>query len=83
MSAPAAPPAWQTTGKIADRWENVDSMRVHRVASLLGLIDSKRHRRVVELVAEYSPAAVGLIERELRSRGYVSRGCKPQSGRLS
>ena len=82
MSAPAAPPAWQTTGEIADRWENVEAMRVHRVASLLGLIDSKRHRRVVELVAEYSPAAVGLIERELRSRGYVSCGCKPQSGRL-
>jgi hypothetical protein len=70
LTADAAPPPWETCGAIAARWERVTSMHVHKMASILGLLDSKRHRRLVNLVAEYSPAAAGRIERELRSRGY-------------
>ena len=66
--------------QIARRHLGVTSQRVGQVITLLGLRDSKFHcKAILNKVAGrdravvshlYSPAAVGLIERELKSRGY-------------
>ncbi len=71
---------WLRPTEIARRHLGVTPQRVGLVITLLGLRDSKAHcKAVVNKVAGrsrsvvshlYSPAAVGLIERELRSRGY-------------
>jgi hypothetical protein len=71
---------WLSPRQIARRHLGVTSQRVGQVISLLGLRDSKFHCKAVLNKAAgrdravvshlYSPAAVGLIERELKSRGY-------------
>lgn len=71
---------WLSPTQIAARHLGVTPQRVGQVISLLGLRDSKAHSKAVlnkavgrdrAVVSHlYSPAAVGLIERELRSRGY-------------
>jgi hypothetical protein len=71
---------WLSPTQIARRHLGVTRQRVGQVISLLGLRDSKVHSKAVlnkvagrdrAVVSHlYSPAAVGLIERELRSRGY-------------
>jgi hypothetical protein len=71
---------WLSPKQIARRHLGVSSQRVGQVISLLGLRDSKFHSKAVLNKAAgreravvshlYSPAAVGLIERELKSRGY-------------
>lgn len=70
MSAPTEAPPWETCSAIADRWEQVTVARVARVVILLGLGSSRRHTGERDGLPTFSPAAVGLIERELRSRGY-------------
>jgi hypothetical protein len=71
---------WLSPKQIARRHLGVSSQRVGQVISLLGLRDSKFHSKAILNKAAgrdravvshlYSPAAVGLIERELKSRGY-------------
>src|SRR5690606_16648211 len=71
---------WLSPTQIAARHLGVTPQRVGQVITLLGLRDSKVHSKAVlnkavgrdrTVVSHlYSPAAVGLIERELRSRGY-------------
>ncbi len=61
---------WETCSAIADRWESVTVARVASVVMLLGLGSSKRHTGERGGKPTFSPAAVGLIEREIRSRGY-------------
>lgn len=71
---------WLSPSEIARRHLGVTPQRVGQVISLLGLRESKVHAKAVlnkaigrdrTVVSHlYSPAAVGLIERELRSRGY-------------
>jgi hypothetical protein len=71
---------WLSPKQIARRHLGVSSQRVGQVITLLGLRDSKFHSKAVLNKAAgreravvshlYSPAAVGLIERELKSRGY-------------
>lgn len=71
---------WMSPKQIARRHLGVTGQRVGQVISLLGLRDSKFHCKAVlnkavgrdrAVVSHlYSPAAVGLIERELKSRGY-------------
>jgi hypothetical protein len=71
---------WLSPTQIAARHLGVSPQRVGQVITLLGLRDSKVHSKAVlnkavgrdrAVVSHlYSPAAVGLIERELRSRGY-------------
>lgn len=71
---------WLSPTQIAGRHLGVTAQRVGQVITLLGLRDSKVHSKAVlnkavgrdrAVVSHlYSPAAVGLIERELRSRGY-------------
>jgi hypothetical protein len=71
---------WLSPKQIARRHLGVTGQRVGQVISLLGLRDSKFHSKAVLNKAAgreravvshlYSPAAVGLIERELKSRGY-------------
>jgi hypothetical protein len=71
---------WLSPTEIARRHLGVTPTRVGQVISLLGLRDSRAHSKAVLNKAPgrersvithlYSPAAVGLIERELRSRGY-------------
>lgn len=71
---------WLSPKQIARRHLGVSGQRVGQVISLLGLRDSKFHSKAVlnkvagrdrAVVSHlYSPAAVGLIERELKSRGY-------------
>ena len=63
-------PPWETATGIAERWERVTVPRVRQFVSLLGLTCSKKHCRMAGSTVEYSPAAVGLIEREIRSRGH-------------
>lgn len=58
--------SWKTAAQIADRWPGVLGLRVARIAHLLGLDSSSKHVKN----GAYSAAAVGLIERELQSRGY-------------
>jgi hypothetical protein len=71
---------WLSPTEIARRHLGVTPARVGQVISLLGLRESRAHSKAVLNKAPgrersvithlYSPAAVGLIERELRSRGY-------------
>ncbi len=71
---------WLSPTEIARRHLGVTPTRVGQVISLLGLRESRAHSKAVLNKAPgrersvishlYSPAAVGLIERELRSRGY-------------
>lgn len=71
---------WLSPKQIATRHLGVTAQRVGQVITLLGLRESKVHSKAVlnkavgrdrAVVSHlYSPAAVGLIERELRSRGY-------------
>lgn len=71
---------WLSPKQIARRHLGVSGQRVGQVITLLGLRDSKFHSKAVlnkvagrdrAVVSHlYSPAAVGLIERELKSRGY-------------
>jgi hypothetical protein len=71
---------WLNPTQIAARHLGVSPQRVGQIITLLGLRDSKVHSKAVlnkavgrdrAVVSHlYSPAAVGLIERELRSRGY-------------
>ncbi len=71
---------WLSPTEIARRHLGVTPQRVGQVISLIGLRDSKTHSKAILNKAPgrersvvthlYSPAAVGLIERELRSRGY-------------
>jgi hypothetical protein len=62
--------AWRSASAIAAKWVGVTAPRVYRAILLLGLRGSADHRRVVGGRAEYSPAAVALIERELAASGY-------------
>ncbi|MFV8749918.1 hypothetical protein ACNOYE_05170 [Nannocystaceae bacterium ST9] len=71
---------WLSPTEIARRHLGVTPARVGQVISLIGLRESRAHSKAVLNKAPgrersvithlYSPAAVGLIERELRSRGY-------------
>jgi hypothetical protein len=71
---------WATPTQIAARWHDMTALRVGRVIVALGLKGSRAHARAVLNKARghdrtvvshvYSPAAVALIERELRSRGH-------------
>ena len=77
---PMIEPGWLSPTQIARRHLGVTPQRVGQVITLTGLRDSKVHSKAVlnktvgrdrAVVSHlYSPAAVGLIERELRSRGY-------------
>lgn len=77
---PSIEHGWLSPTQIAARHLGVTPQRVGQIITLLGLRDSKVHSKAVlnktvgrERAAVshlYSPAAVGLIERELRSRGY-------------
>lgn len=71
---------WSTPTQIAARWSGITAMRVGKLIAHLGLKGSRAHSRAYLTKARghlrtvishvYSPAAVALIERELRSRGY-------------
>ncbi|PRP97607.1 hypothetical protein ENSA5_33000 [Enhygromyxa salina] len=71
---------WLSPTQVARRHLGVTPQRVGQIISLLGLRESKVHSKAVlnktvgrdraVVTHIYSPAAVGLIERELRSRGY-------------
>jgi hypothetical protein len=71
---------WMTPTQIAARWQDASPLRVGRVIGALGLKGSRAHSRALLSKARgfdrtvvsyvYSPAAVALIERELRSRGH-------------
>ena len=71
---------WSTPAQIAERWCGMTPMRVGKLIAHLGLKGSRAHSRAYLSKARgsertvighvYSPAAVGLIERELRSRGF-------------
>lgn len=77
---PSIEHGWLSPTEIARRHLGVTPARVGQVISLLGLRESRAHSKAVLNKAPgrersvithlYSPAAVGLIERELRSRGY-------------
>lgn len=77
---PSIEHGWLSPKQIARRHLGATSQRVGLVITQLGLRDSKVHCKAVlnkavgrdqAVVSHlYSPAAVGLIERELRSRGY-------------
>lgn len=65
---------WLSPRAIAARWTDVTAQRVDNIIGSLGLRDSERHSADTSsdpLDRAYSPAAVALIERELRSRGAV------------
>ena len=72
---------WSTPTQIAERWCGMTPMRVGKLIAHLGLKGSRAHSRAFLDKARgsdrtvichiYSPAAVGLIERELGSRGYL------------
>lgn len=71
---------WSTPKQIAERWCGMTSMRVGKLIAHLGLKGSRAHSRAYLSKARghertvighvYSPSAVALIERELRSRGF-------------
>jgi hypothetical protein len=71
---------WSTPTQIAERWSGMTAMRVGTLIGHLGLKGSRAHSRAFLNKARghdrtvisdvYSPAAVGLIERELRGRGH-------------
>ncbi len=71
---------WSTPTQIAAHWHETSPLRVGRVIASLGLKGSRSHARALINKARghdrtvvshvYSPAAVALIERELRSRGH-------------
>jgi hypothetical protein len=71
---------WLTPTQIADRWCGMTAMRVGTLIAHLGLKGSRAHSRAFLNKARghdrtvishvYSPAAVGLIERELQGRGH-------------
>jgi hypothetical protein len=71
---------WATPTQIAERWCGMTPMRVGKLIAELGLRGSRAHSRAylnkarghdrTVICHAYSPAAVGLIERELHSRGY-------------
>lgn len=72
---------WSTPTQIAERWCGMSPMRVGNIIAHLGLEGSRAHSRAfldkaigsdrTVICHIYSPAAVGLIERELGSRGYL------------
>lgn len=74
---------WSTPTQLAERWAGMTAMRVGKLIAHLGLKGSRAHSRAFLSKARghdrtvichvYSPAAVALIERELRSRGYRRR----------
>ncbi|KIG12218.1 hypothetical protein DB30_01791 [Enhygromyxa salina] len=71
---------WLTPTQIAERWSGMTAMRVGTLIANLGLKGSRAHSRAFLNKARghdrtvishvYSPAAVGLIERELSGRGH-------------
>lgn len=71
---------WSTPAQIAERWCGMTPMRVGKLIAHLGLKGSRAHSRAYLSKAHgsertvighvYSPTAVALIERELRSRGF-------------
>ena len=71
---------WATPSQIAEGWCGMTPMRVGKVIAELGLRGSRAHSRAylnkarghdrTVICHAYSPAAVGLIERELHGRGY-------------
>ena len=71
---------WSTPSQIAERWLGMTPMRVSNLIAHLGLKGSRAHSKAIlnkarghdRTVISYvhSPAAVALIERELRSRSY-------------
>jgi hypothetical protein len=81
---------WSTPTQIAERWQDTSPLRVGRMIAALGLKGSRAHARAVLNKARghdrtvvshvYSPAAVALIERELRSRGHRRIECEDQTG---
>lgn len=80
---------WSTPTQIAERWCGMTPMRVGKLIAHLGLKGSRAHSRAYLSKARgsertvighvYSPAAVGLIERELRSRGFCRCVDHPES----
>jgi hypothetical protein len=79
---------WATPTQIAARWHDLSPLRVGRLIVALGLKGSRAHARALLNKARghdrtvvsyvYSPAAVALIERELRSRGHRRIECDDQ-----
>ncbi len=71
---------WSTPSQIAERWLGMTPMRVSNLIAHLGLKGSRAHSKAILNKARghdrtvisyvYSPAAVALVERELRSRSY-------------
>ena len=71
---------WSTPTQIAERWCGMTAMRVGKLIAHLGLKGSRAHSRAFLNKARghdrtvichvYSPAAVGLIERELSACGH-------------
>jgi hypothetical protein len=71
---------WSTPTQIAERWCGMTPMRVGKLIAHLGLKGSRAHSRAYLSKARghertvighvYSPSAVSLIERELRSKGF-------------
>ena len=76
---------WSTPTQIARRWCEMSPIRVGRLIAHLGLKGSRAHSRALINKARghertvvtyvYSPSAVALIERELRSRGFRRCTC--------
>jgi hypothetical protein len=79
---------WSTPTQIAAHWHDLSPLRVGRMIVALGLKGSRAHARAVLNKARghdrtvvshvYSPAAVALIERELRSRGHRRIECEAE-----
>ncbi len=79
---------WSTPTQISERWHDTSPLRVGRLIGALGLRGSRAHSRAVLNKARghdrtvvthvYSPAAVTLIERELRTRGHRRIECDDQ-----
>ncbi len=71
---------WATPTQIAARWQGLTPMRVGKLITSLGLKGSRAHSRAflnkarghdrTVITHVYSPAAVALVERELRSRSH-------------
>ncbi|HLT40682.1 MAG TPA: hypothetical protein VK034_30610 [Enhygromyxa sp.] len=80
---------WSTPTQIAERWCGMTPTRIGKLIAHLGLKGSRAHSRAYLSKARgnertvighvYSPAAVALIERELRGRGFCRCAELPES----